>query len=304
MISPRDLPLLPVFVAVASLGSFTAAARELRLAKSVVSKHVATLEERCGVRLMERSTRRLRLTQIGEQVFDVAQQVLASVRTLEQVVEGNREAPSGTLRVTLPLDPWLSAMVAPVAAGLVRGHPSLKVELVVDDAIRDLVAEGLDVALRLGTLRESSYVVRRLGSEQEIVVAAAGVFDELAALKNPRGLGSVPWVVHSALRVPSSWSLRTEGGEKAQVNVRVIASTNTVIAMRDLLLAGAGVGLLPAHTVREDLKTGRLLRVCPGWYHRRLSLHALLPTKHSPPRVRLFLAALAAATRPLGFAPP
>jgi len=74
--------------------------------------------------------------------------------------------------------------------------------------------------------------------------------------------------------------------------------------MRDLLLAGAGVGLLPAHTVRDDLKTGRLLHVCPGWHHRRLSLHALLPTKHSPPRVRLFLAALAEAARPLGFVGP
>lgn len=304
MISPRDLPLLPVFVAVASLGSFTSAARELRLAKSVVSKHVATLEERCGVRLIERSTRRLHLTQIGEQVFDVAQQVLASVRNLEQVVEGNREAPSGTLRVTLPLDPWLSAMVSPIAAGLVRQYPSLKVDLVVDDAIRDLVSEGLDVALRLATLRESSYVVRRLGSEHEIVVAAAGAFEELGELKSPRSLGSVPWVVHSAVRVRSSWSLRSESGEKAQVNVRVVATTNTVIAMRDLLLAGAGFGLLPAHTVRDDVKAGRLQHICPGWYHRRLSLHALLPTKHSPPRVRLFLAALAGAARPLGFEAP
>lgn len=173
-----------------------------------------------------------------------------------------------------------------------------------DDAIRDLVADGLDVALRLGTLRESSYVVRRLGSEPEIVVAAAGAFEELGEPKSPRSLGSVPWVVHSALRVPSSWSLRSEKGERAQVNVRVIATTNTVIAMRDLLLSGAGFGLLPAHTVRDDLKAGRLLHICPGWYRRRLSLHALLPTKNSPPRVRLFLTALAGAARPLGFEVP
>jgi DNA-binding transcriptional LysR family regulator len=301
MISPRDLPLLPVFVAVASVGSFTGAARELRLAKSVVSKHVSTLEERCGVRLIERSTRRLHLTQIGEQVFDAAQQVMGSVRSLEQVVEGNREAPSGTLRVTLPQDPWLSAMVSPIAASLVRRYPSLKVDLVADDAIRDLVTEGLDVALRLGTVRESSYIVRRLGSEREIVVAAAGAFDELGELESPRRLGSVPWVVHSALRVRSSLRLRSERGDGVQVNVRVLAATNSITAMRDLLLAGAGFGLLPEHTVRDDLKAGRLRHICPEWYHRRLSLHALLPTKHGPPRVRLFLTALAAAARPLGF---
>src|SRR4051794_19316772 len=110
MISARDLPLLPVFVAVADAGSFTGAARKLGLAKSVVSQHVRTLEERCGVRLMERSTRSLHLTQVGEQVLDAAKDVLASVRSLEQVVEGHRDTPSGTLRVTLPLDPSLSAV--------------------------------------------------------------------------------------------------------------------------------------------------------------------------------------------------
>ena len=130
MLAPRDLPLLPVFVAVASTGSFTAAAKELRLAKSVVSEHVRTLEQRCGVRLMERSTRRLHLTQIGEQVLEAAEGVLSSVRSLEQVVEGQRELPSGTLRVTLPLDPRLSAIVAPIAASLTQQYAALKVDLV------------------------------------------------------------------------------------------------------------------------------------------------------------------------------
>ena len=118
MFSPRDLPLLPVFVAVANCGSFTAAARELRLAKSVVSLHIRTLEERCGVRLIERSTRRLHLTQIGEQVLDAANEVVASVRSLEQVVEGHREHPTGTLRITLPLDSlWGRLTTDPIAAG-------------------------------------------------------------------------------------------------------------------------------------------------------------------------------------------
>src|SRR5688572_6909992 len=109
MLSARDLPLLPVFVAVASTGSFTSAARKLGLGKSVVSQHVKTLEERCGVRLIERSTRRLHLTQVGEQVLDAANQVLASFRALEQVVEGQRERPTGTLRLTCPLDIGLSS---------------------------------------------------------------------------------------------------------------------------------------------------------------------------------------------------
>lgn len=301
MISARDLPLLPVFVAVATSGSFTAAARELELAKSVVSQHVRTLEERCGVRLIERSTRKLHLTQIGEQVLDAANEVLASVRSLEQVVESHRAVPTGTLRITLPIDPGLSAMVAPIVAVLTRQHQTLKVDLLFDDGVHDLVGEGLDMALRLGSIAESSYVIRRLGSEAEIIAASDAVLAEHGELDHPRALGNSPWIVHSALRARSTWTFRSARGDKAQVSVDVRAVTNTSLAVRNLLLAGAGFGVLPRHMVQEDLNSGRLREVCAGWFHRRLWLHALLPTRQTPPRVRAFLTELAGAIQPLGF---
>jgi DNA-binding transcriptional LysR family regulator len=303
MIQPRDLPLLPVFVAVANAGSFTAAARQLRLAKSVVSAHIRTLEERVGVRLIERSTRRLHLTQIGQLALDAANEVLASVRVLEQVVEGHKAAPAGTLRVTLPYDPGLSALIAPIAAALTTKHPSLKVDLLFDDRVRDLVAEGLDVALRLGTVAESSYVVRRLGSEPEIIVASDAVLAEYGELLEPQRLRNAPWVAHTGLHLRSTLSFRTERGDKQQVSVEVRAMTNTGLAVRSLLLAGAGFGVLPLHMVREDLDSGRLQRVCPEWFQRRLTLHALLPTRQTAPRVRAFLTGLGTALKPLGFAP-
>jgi DNA-binding transcriptional LysR family regulator len=304
MLAPRDLPLLPVFVAVATSGSFTAAARELRLAKSVVSHHVRTLEERCGVRLLERSTRSLRLTQIGEQVLEAANQVLASVRTLEHVVEGHRAEPVGTLRVTLPLDPGLSAMLAPIVAALVAQHPALKVDLLFDDAVHDLLGEGLDLALRLGAITESSYVVRRLGTEHEVIVAADSTSAAHGELTHPRQLAGAPWVAHSGLAVRATWTFRSVRDEKAQVSVDVRTTANTALAVRHLLLAGAGFGVMPRHMVQEDLKSGRLREVCPGWFHRRLWLHALLPTRQAPPRVRAFLTALAGAIRPVGFDAP
>jgi DNA-binding transcriptional LysR family regulator len=303
MLQARDLPLLPVFVAVANAGSFTAAARQLRLAKSVVSEHVRTLEKRVGVRLIERSTRRLHLTQIGEQVLDVANEVLASVRVLEQVVEGHKAAPTGTLRVTLPFDPALSALIAPIAATLTRKHSSLKVELLFDDRILDLVEEGLDVALRLGAVAESSYVVRRLGSEPEIIVANDAVLTAHGDVGEPRRLRHAPWVAHTGLHLRSTLAFRSERGDKQQISVDVRATTNTSLAVRNLLLAGAGFGILPLHMVRDDLKSGQLRRACPEWFHRRLTLHALLPTRQTPPRVRAFLTGLGTALIPLGFAP-
>jgi DNA-binding transcriptional LysR family regulator len=303
MLSPRDWPLLPVFVAVADAGSFTAAARRLGLAKSVVSLHVRTLEERCGVRLMERSTRRLHLTQVGEEVLDGAKEVLASVGSLEQVVEGHRDAPTGKLRVTLPLDPSLSAMIAPIAAALIRRYTALKVDLVFDDAIHDLVHEGFDLALRLGSVVESSYVVRRLASEPEVVVAGPALLEGRGEIRTPKELGGAPWVVHSGLPIRSSRTLRSIQGDKVQVSVTVAVSVNNVVAMRDLLIAGAGFGLLPFHVVRADLAAGRLHHVCPAWTSRTLTLHALLPTRRMPPRVRLFLDSLSSAAKGLGFQP-
>jgi DNA-binding transcriptional LysR family regulator len=301
MLAPRDLHLLPVFVAVAKAGSFTAAGRQLGLAKSVVSQHIRTLEERCQLRLIERSTRRLRITQVGEKVLERANEIMESVRSLETVVEGDRAAPTGTLRLTAPLDPALSTMVGPIVATLTRQHPSLKAEIVFDDAIRDLVKDGFDVAIRLGSLTESRYIVRRLGTEPEIIVGSPGLVDERGDATHPRQLASAPWVIHSALSGRSSWTFRSEKGDKAQITVDVKALSNTIMATRDLLLAGAGFGVIPRHVVREDLDAGRLRQVCRTWSHGRLSLHALLPTRQNPPRVRLFLAALATATRPLGF---
>ncbi|HEY0712424.1 MAG TPA: LysR family transcriptional regulator, partial [Polyangia bacterium] len=301
MLSPRDLHLLPVFVAVAKAGSFTAAGRELGLAKSVVSQHLRTLEERCQVRLIERSTRRLRLTQVGEKVLERANDIMTSVRSLETLVEGDRLAPTGTLRMTAPLDPALSAMVGPIVANLTRQHPTLKADVVFDDAIRDLVKDGFDLSIRLGSLTESRYIVRRLGTESEIIVASPAVVDERPEVLHPRSLANAPWVIHSALTGRSSWTFRSEKGEKVQITVDVKALTNTIVAMRDLLLAGAGFGVVPRHVVRDDLEAGRLRQVCRTWSHGRISLHALLPTRQTPPRVRLFLDALASAARPLGF---
>src|SRR5438128_2393620 len=132
MLGPRDLPLLPVFVAVVRCGSFSAAARQLGIAKSVASQHVKALEERCGVRLLERTTRRMRLTQIGAQVFDAATTVVDSARAIGELIESEREAPTGTLRVTAPYDLGRT-VVAPAAAALALRHPAVRVDLVLDD---------------------------------------------------------------------------------------------------------------------------------------------------------------------------
>jgi DNA-binding transcriptional LysR family regulator len=301
VISPRDLPLLPVFVAVATTGSFTAAAHELGLAKSVVSQHIRTLETRCGVRLIERTTRRLRITQVGAQVLAAAEEALRSVRTIERIVEGQSEEPSGVLRVTAPTELGAS-LLAPVCADLLRRYPLLRVEMFLDDVVRDLVRDGLDLALRLGPVTESSYVVKKLSVEPEIIVASP----RLAATRGdvePRDLAGAPWVTHMALRGSPSWTFRSEGGARQDISVELRAAANNSNAIRRLFLGGVGYGVTPARMATRDLESGRLVNVCPGWYHRRVTLHALLPTRHSPPRVHALLVGLTEATARAASAP-
>lgn len=191
------MPLLPVFVAVATLGSFTGAAKQMRLTKSVVSHHERTLEARLGVRLLERTTRQLHLTQVGEQVFEAAREVLLAVRGLDRVVEETQGDPSGTLRISAPHEPGFSSLVVPVCAKLMSLYPRLRVEVVFDDAIHDLVADGLDVALRLGPLTSSGNIVRRLGEDEEVIVARASLVQERPSVTRPSDLVGAPWVCHS-----------------------------------------------------------------------------------------------------------
>jgi len=300
MLTPRDVPLLPVFIAVATAGSFTAAARELRLTKSVVSQHVQKLEDRCGGRLLERTTRRMQVTQLGERVLALASDVVASVQRLDASLDRERAVPGGTLRVTASHDLGAS-LVAPVAARVARRYPTLQIDLVLDDAPRDLVAGRFDVGIRLGPIRESNHVIRRLISTQEILVASPGVFADPVRLRRPRDLAGARWVVHAALERPRAWTFRSDKGQVDRVVPEIEATVNNAAAMREYVLAGACCAVLPNQMVYGALAAGRLVRVCPGWHGRTLWLQALLPSRHAAPRSRVFLDALVASVRTAGF---
>ncbi|AKU98390.1 Transcriptional regulator, LysR family [Labilithrix luteola] len=206
--------------------------------------------------------------------------------------------------MTVPLDPSLSAMLAPIAAALTRQHPALRIDLSFDDRVHDLIKERFDVAVRLGSVAPSSYVIRRLGTEPEVVVASPTVVDQWGEVQTPDRLSGAPWVVHSGLPVRAAWTFRsTRSAKQMQATLKVTVAANTVLALRDLLVAGAGFGLLPLHVVRDDIAAGRLQLVCPDWRSRKLTLHALLPTRQSPPRVRVFLDRLSDASKDLGFDP-
>lgn len=292
MPAPRDLPLLVTFAAVVRRGSFTAAARELGLSKSSVSEQVRALEERCGVRLLERSTRKVRPTQVGEQVMATAAIVADASCSLDAVLEDHRDAPVGTLRVatTQDLGPRL---VAPVAARLAVQHPRLRVEVTSDDSTRDLVQEGFDVAVRLGEPRLQGRVVVRLGQVPEPIVGTPALANAWSAARRPRDLRGAPWVHHALLAGTEVMSFIGPRDAREEVAVERRAHANTGEGVRALLLHGAGLGVLPEYMVADDLRAGALVRVCPDWLWKRVSLFVELPSsRQKPRRVRLFVDAI------------
>ncbi len=292
MLKARDLPLLSVFAAVARQGSFTAAARELGLPKSVVSENVKALEQRCGARLLERSTRRLALTEAGVRVLASARRIEEAMQELSASLEEDR-GPSGTLRVACTHD-LAAGLVAAVAAELVVEHPALRIELVADDVAHDLIEGRCDVAVRLGSPRDSSYVIKRLATIDEPIVAAPALAERYRDAARPRELQGAPWVRH-ALISGETMTFVGPRGQKDEVDVSIRAQANTGHAVLALLVGGAGLGVLPRHMVAEDLGRGTLVRVCPVWVWKRVELYALVPSREHPrSSVKVFVAALQA----------
>lgn len=291
MLTVDDAPLLRVFAAVARRGSFTAAAAELKLSKSVVSERIKSLEALCGASLMERTTRRVRLTDVGAEVLEVAERIDGALGQLARGLDARRSEPSGELRVatTSDLGPLL---VAPVVSRFVREYPKVTVEVLADDAPRDLLEARVDVAVRMGAPRDSSFVVRRLASLREPIVAAPVVAEELGAVTRPRELAGAPWVRHSLL---GRASMRFEGphGAVDDVVVRARVEANSGAAVLGLALHGAGVCVLPEHLVADPLRDGRLVTLCPGWIWKRITLYALTPSRPSQrPALKAFLTML------------
>ncbi len=291
MLKPRDLPRLAAFAAVVRSGTFTGAARELGLPKSVVSESVKALEAACGVRLLERSTRRLHLTAAGAAALASARTIEASLRDLDAALDRERDAPAGTLRIATTHD-LAPRLVAPAAALLGARHAGLRVEVVADDAPRDLIAAGVDAAVRLGAPRDSSYTLRRLATIDEPIVAAPALAERYAHAVRPRDLAGAPWARHTLLSGEAMTFLGPRG-QTDEIAVSLRAEANTGQAVLGLLIGGVGLGALPEYLLEDALARGALVRVCPAWVWKRVLLYALVPSsKHPRSSVTAFLAVL------------
>lgn len=281
-----DLNELLVFARVVQAGSFTAAARGLRMPKSTVSRKVSDLEERIGAQLLHRTSRKLRLTEAGQAYFEHAARIVAEAEQAELAVTRLQAAPHGLLRVTTPLT---FGCLGPLVSEFLQRHPEVQIELVCTERAVDLMEEGFDLAVRAGRLADSSLIARRLGNIEHIVVAAPGYLKQRGTPKAPRELEKHDCVLFGTELERNVWAL-SSGGKKVEVPVRARLVVNEPDMLRAVTLAGAGVALLPNLNYAEDLATGRLKHILPDWSSAAVPVHAVYPSsRHASPKVTAFV---------------
>ncbi|KRA70704.1 hypothetical protein ASD78_17885 [Lysobacter sp. Root667] len=294
MRAPVDLSRLDVFLAVAEVRGFTAAAERLGTTKAMVSQQIARLEAEVGTSLFTRTTRRVTLTEAGQQLFERAAPLLRDLGTVLDEVGGSDKALTGTLRITSS-DDYVEAELGRQLAAFARLHPRLSIDLVTSDEVIDLVGEGFDVAVRTGWLRDSSLHAVRLRELEQYVVAAPELVSRQPGCASPADLAAWPWIALSRLRSALTWSFTNERDE---VSVRVTSQlrTNSTAASRALARAGAGATVLADFMVVDAIERGDLVRLLPGWSLPRGGVYAVYPSsRHVPARVRQLLAFLSRA---------
>lgn len=284
-----QLGAMAVFRRVVEAGSYSGAARTQRISVASASKQVAALEERLGVRLLHRTTRRLALTEAGREYYARCCRILDEVAEADARVAEREAAVRGSLRVTAPFSFGLLHLSAPINA-FARAWPDVRVELVLSDRLVDLVEEGFDVALRM-TARplDSSLVSVRLARARRMVCAAPGYLKRAGRPRKPADLAQHRCLVNPATVSPTTWLLRGPEGPLA-VEVPASLSINSSISLRDAALAELGLVLMPEFVVAQELRDGRLEAVLTSYEPEPLQIYALHPHgRFVPRRVRLFL---------------
>ena len=284
---------IAVFVRVVEEGSFTAAAAKLGLSKSVVSKYVTRLEERLGARLLNRTTRRLSLTEVGRAFHTRSQLGLRELEEAEAEVSRLQGAPRGVLRINSPMS-FGVLHIAPALPEFLALYPELTVDMNLDDRQIDLIEEGFDLAIRIGELPDSSLVARRLGPCHHVVCGSPGYFEKLGIPRTPEDLRQHNAITFKYQDSPSEWHFVRPDGSVVRVPVSGTIQMNNSLGLREALLRNVGITLTPSFVVGADISAGRLRTVLTEYRALELSIYAVYPERrHLSPKVRAFVDFLA-----------
>lgn len=286
-VEQSDLNEVLVFTRVVADNSFSGAARSLGMPKSTVSRRVADLEERLGVRLLQRTTRTLRLTDAGAEYYDRASRVVEELAEAERLVRGRQQAPQGTLRITAPNDLGLGLVRGLIADFLVE-HPDVDVSLQLTQRFVDLVDEGVDLAVRAGSLPDSTLVARKLSRGYARVYASPDYVDRNGAPASMAELANHPTVLLGSELI-QTWKL-FRGSKPVEVRVRGRMAVDDFSAVKQGTIDGVGVALLPEFHAEPDVAAERLVPVLPEFHTAETGVYIVYPSaRYLPAKARAFI---------------
>jgi DNA-binding transcriptional LysR family regulator len=283
-----------VFVRVVESGSFTAAAERLEISKSVVSKYVTRLEDHLGARLLNRTTRRLSLTEVGRVFYDRSRKGLADIEEAQQEVSRLQGEPRGTLRINVPMSFGI-LHVAPALPEFQRQYPELTVDMNLDDRKIDVIEEGFDVSVRISELPDSSLVARRIAPCRHAVVASPSYLGKHGTPRTPDDLRDHNVITYRYQDSANKWHFRMKDSESTSVDVSGTSMMNNSLAIREAVLEGIGVTRAPTFVVGKDIQEGRLVKLLAGYEILQVAIFLVYPQRrHLSPKIRAFVEFMAA----------
>jgi DNA-binding transcriptional LysR family regulator len=285
------LQALGTFIRVTETGSFSAVARESNTNPSSVTRHVGDLEEHFGVRLFQRTTRRLSLTEDGQDLLQYALRMIELEQELDGALGRQRVSPTGLVRIGVTTAG--ATLMTPRLRGLLDDYPTLSIEFVVRDQLGDIIEERLDIALHVGQPPDSSLLARRIGAFGRALVAGPAYLERRGALARPADLANHDCVIHEYGPESAQWHFHgPDGPETIRVQGRFHANNAAIV--RRAVLDGYGVAMVPEALVVDDVRSARLYRLLPDYQTERLPAFLLYPSRrHLPPRTRVVIEAIA-----------
>ena len=279
---------LTAFVRVVENGGFSAAARRLNMSTTMVSNHVQALEDRLGVRLLNRTTRKVSLTEIGQAYYDRALQILTDLEQADDIASELQSVPRGTLRIHIATH--MVPFVTPVVAELLSSYPELKIDLRMGEADVDLIEEGYDVALRMTPPPDSSLIVRSLATWRHVLCCSHGYLEKHGRVQKLDELAAHNCGRHLNYPFGDEWRFFDRKGTPASVRISGSFLTNSGEALRKVALEGAAVCLMAGFIIQDDLEAGRLVRLLSEYRPVEMSMNAVYPHKHHlSAKVRTFI---------------
>ncbi|MCE3010941.1 MAG: LysR family transcriptional regulator [Proteobacteria bacterium] len=283
-----DLNQISAFIAVAQAGSYSQAARQSEIPKSTLSRQVSELEKRLGVVLIQRSTRKFQLTQMGRLYFEECRRLLKDLEELEKQALAIQDEPQGLVRFTAPAEVG-SNLLAPLFLEFSRKFPKIDLDLVFTDRVVNMIEEKFDLALRTWNVADPSLKAKKLGPEKFVLTCAPSYFKKGQGLKHPKEIQNHTVIAFSSRKDPHSWKL-TNGKERVTLSLQCKYLVNTLSVCKRLTQEGMGLSFLPYFFAEEDIKTGALMHVLPDWSTEPTQFALVYPDqKYVPAKTRVLI---------------